>query len=206
LSAAASSPIRVYGYRYSGHAHRVELFLSILGLAYEREEVDLRAGEHKTPAFLALNPFGQVPVIRDGETVLADSNAILVYLATKYAPEGWLPRDAAGAGAVQRWLSMAAGPIAYGLSAARRSVLFGRGLDPAAQGIGRSALALLDEQLAAGGFLAGEAPTIADLALYAYVARAPEGEVALEPFPHVLAWLARIEALDGFIPMPPMGG
>ena len=75
-----ASPIRVYSFLLSGHAHRVRLFLSLLGLPSETVDVDLAAGARE-PAFLALNPLGQVPVIDDGGTVIADSNAILVYLA-----------------------------------------------------------------------------------------------------------------------------
>src|SRR6266446_5273835 len=84
-------PIKLYRHVLSGHSHRVELFLSLLGLPYEMIDVDLAAKAHKAPEFLAMNPFGQVPVIQDGEITLADSNAILVYLAARYADERWLP-------------------------------------------------------------------------------------------------------------------
>ncbi|HEY0825026.1 MAG TPA: glutathione S-transferase N-terminal domain-containing protein, partial [Ramlibacter sp.] len=86
-------PILVYRMALSGHCHRVELFLSLLGLPHTLVDVDLAAGEHKRPEFLARNAFGQVPVIEDGEVTLADSNAILVYLEGRYAPGRWLPRD-----------------------------------------------------------------------------------------------------------------
>ena len=88
-----AQPIKLYRYPLSGNSHRVELFLSILGLPVELIDVDLAAGAQKTPAFLELNPLGQVPVIQDGGVTLADSNAILVYLANKYAAEQWLPRE-----------------------------------------------------------------------------------------------------------------
>lgn len=91
----------------SGHCHRVELFLSLLGLPYQLIEMDLRARAHKAPEFVARNPFGQVPVIEDGEVTLADSNAILVYLEARYAPGQWLPREPIAAAQVQRWLSAA---------------------------------------------------------------------------------------------------
>src|SRR4051794_26459122 len=97
MSAAAPpvQPIRLYQHPVSGHAHRVELFLSLLGLPFEKINVDLFKGEQKAPAFVAKNPFGQVPVIEDGDVTLADSNAILVYLARRYDTSGrWLPDDA----------------------------------------------------------------------------------------------------------------
>ena len=122
--------IRVYRHPLSGHAHRVELFLSLLGLPYEPVDVDLRRGEHKTPEFLARNPFGQVPVLEDGDVTLADSNAILVYLAGRYDSSGrWYPRDPLTAGRIQQWLSVAAGQLAYGPAAARRFKLLGAPLD-----------------------------------------------------------------------------
>lgn len=87
-----AKPIKLYRFSLSGHSHRVELFLSLLGLPVELINVDLAAGAQKTPEFLEMNPFGQVPVIQDGEVTLADSNAILVYLAGKYDDGRWLPR------------------------------------------------------------------------------------------------------------------
>ncbi len=98
--------IKLYRHPLSGHAHRVELMLSLLGLPTELIFVDLMKGEHKTPEFLAINSFGQVPVIDDNGTVLADSNAILVYLAAKYGrgngcPAIRLPRRGCSAGC--RW-------------------------------------------------------------------------------------------------------
>jgi glutathione S-transferase len=195
--------IRLYRNAISGHCHRVELFLNILGVPYESVDVDLRAGGHKTPEFLAMNPFGQIPVLQDGEIILADSNAILVYLARKYDPsDRWLPADPIGAARVQRWLSVAAGPLAYGPAAARRISLFKTPQDLAfAQGIAAGLLKVLDGVLASEAYLAGPGPTLADLAMYAYVARAPEGGVDLGTLGNVNGWLRRIEGMPGFVPM-----
>lgn len=196
-------PIRLYRMRLSGHSHRVELLLSLLGLPYEAVDVDLAQGEHKKPAFLALNPFGQVPVIEDGEVTLADSNAILVYLEARYAPGRWLPRDPAGAARVQRWLSVAAGPLAFGPAAARVIHLFKRPDSPAqAQERAHQLFRLMEQQLQTSAWLAGDAVTLADLAIYSYTATAPEGGVALDAYPQMRAWLARLEAIPGFLPMP----
>lgn len=195
-------PIKLYRHALSGHSHRVQLMLSLLGLPVELVDVDLRGGAHKRPAFLALNAFGQVPVLDDAGTIVADSNAILVYLARKYGGEAWLPSDPLGAAAVQRWLSAAAGPIAYGPAAARLITLFGARFD-ANEVIARAKalLAVMDVELARREFLAGERPSVADVACYTYVAHAPEGDVSLADYPHVRAWLARVEALPGFVPM-----
>lgn len=199
----AQDPIKLFQYPLSGHSHRVQLMLSLLGLPTELVEVDLRVGAHKQGQFLAMNPFGQVPVIDDGGVILADSNAILVYLARKYGGETWLPADPVGEARVQRWLSVAAGPLASGPGAARRITVFGARLDPA-EVIGRAhaLLAVMDAELARREFLAGDRPSIADIACYTYTAHAPEGNVSLAEYVQVRAWLARIEALPGFVAMP----
>jgi glutathione S-transferase len=203
---APSRPIRLYRLALSGHCHRVELFLSLLGLPCETVDVDMVAGEHKRPEFLARNPFGQVPVIEDGEVTLADSNAILVYLEGRYAPGRWLPRDPLAAARVQQWLSIAAGPLAYGAAAARVVALFRRPEDPApAIARAHQLFSVMEAQLAHRSWLAGDAPTLADLANYSYAARAPEGGVSLQGYPAVRRWLARVEALPGFVPMPVAG-
>jgi len=195
-------PIQLHRMALSGHCHRVQLFLSLLGLPYEVVEVDGAAGAHKKPEFLAMNCFGQVPVIVDGDVTLADSNAILVYLEARYAPGQWMPRDPVAAAEVQRWLSVAAGQLAFGAAAARVTILFRRPDDPApAIARANQLLRTMDQELAQRHFLVGSEPTLADIAIYSYTALAPEGNVSLEPFPHVRAWLARIEALPGFVPV-----
>ncbi|BAV78331.1 glutathione S-transferase [Pseudomonas chlororaphis subsp. aurantiaca] len=195
--------IKLYNFPRSGHAHRVELMLSLLGLPFELVFVDLAKGEHKQAEFLALNSFGQVPVIDDQGVVLADSNAILVYLAQKYGQGRWLPSDPVGAARVQRWLSVAAGPIAFGPAVARLITVFGAQRN-AEEAIARShaLLEVVEQELTASPYLAGSEPTIADIAGYSYIAHAPEGNVSLADYPQVRAWLARIEALPGFVGMP----
>ena len=195
--------IKLYNFPRSGHAHRVELMLSLLQLPTELIFVDLAKGEHKQPAYLAINSFGQVPAIDDGGVVLADSNAILVYLAQKYGNGRWLPADPVGAAHVQRWLSAAAGPIAFGPAAARLVTVFGAQLN-ADEAITRAhnLLKVMDVELGKTPYLAGEEPTIADVSAYSYIAHAPEGNVSLDDYGNVRAWLARVEALPGFVGMP----
>jgi glutathione S-transferase len=199
-----AQPIKLHRVAVSGHAHRVEMFLSILGLPYELVNVDLMAGAHKKPDFLAMNPFGQVPVIQDGEVTLADSNAILVYLTQRYAadPTGWLPADPLGAAQVQCWLSVAAGPLAFGPGHARVINLFKLPVSPDdAIARAHALFKVMEQQLGQTAFLTGSTPTLADIANYSYAAHAPEGNVSLADYPNLRAWLARIEALPGFVPM-----
>jgi glutathione S-transferase len=197
--------IRLYRYALSGHAHRAELMLSLLGLPFESVDIDLPKGEQKTAAFPAKNAFGQVPVIEDGEHTIADSNAILVYLASRDDTTGrWLPREALAAAQVQRWLSVAAGPLVNGPGMARVEVLFKRPRDPQRHAAAARLFAVMEQHLSAQPFLAGTGPTIADIALYTYTAHAPEGGVSLQPYPQIRAWLARIEALPRFVGMQRM--
>jgi glutathione S-transferase len=198
------APIRVYSSLLSGHSHRVRLMLSLLDLPFEVVNLNVRGGETRTAEFLAKNPWGEVPVIEDGDTVIADSTAILVYLALKYDAGGsWLPRDPAGAAQVQRWLSMASGPIAFGPNRARLAALFKAPVDPVqAKAVAERLLGHLDQELAGKAFALGETPTLADVAAYSYIALAPEGGVSLEPYPNVRAWLSRVEALPRFLPAP----
>jgi glutathione S-transferase len=150
-----SRPLRLHRHRLSGHSHRAELMLALLGLPYELVDIDLGGRAHEAPDFLAMNAFGQIPVLQDGDVTLADSNAILVYLAGTYA---------------------------------RSHALLG----------------VLQGHLESGApYLAADHPTIADVALYTYVAHAPEGGVSLADYPAVRAWLGRVEALPGFVPMVP---
>ena len=197
-----SNSVRIHGFPLSGHSHRAELFANLTGIAHEMIQVDLANGAHKQEPFLSLNPSGQVPVIEDGDVVVADSNAILVYLARKYAPD-WLPQDAEGAAEVQRFLSLAAGEIRYGPALARLVTVFGMPFDAErAKEIAADVFRNIDAHLKDRNWLVGDKPTIADVAVYSYTAHAPEGNVSLEPYPELRAWLARVEQLDGFVPMP----
>lgn len=195
-------PIKLFRSRLSGHCHRVELFMSLLGLPVDMVDVNLAAGEHKAPAFLSLNRFGQVPVLQDGDMILADSNAILVYLAKRYGEEAWLPSDAVGAARVQRWLSVAAGPLAFGPAAARLVLLVKAPFNSEeVMARAHQLFGIMEAELAHSPYLASDGPTIADIANYSYVAHAPEGNVSLVAYPQLRAWLARIENLPGFVPM-----
>ena len=194
--------IKLYRHALSGHAHRVELFLSLLGLEHELVDVDLMAGAHKEAEFLKMHPFGQVPVLDDNGAVLWDSNGILVYLARTYGGEAWSLGSAQNEAAIQGWLSIAAGPIASGPASARLVTVFGANLDHDVAKARATALfetmnKILDDQ----GYLVGEKVTIADIAAYTYIAHAPEGGVSLQNYPNIQIWISKIEALPNFVGM-----
>jgi glutathione S-transferase len=194
--------IVVHGTELSGHAHRVVLLLRMLGLPYRFAVAPPEI--RRSPEFLKLNPLGQIPVLEDGPLVLADSNAIMVYLVRRYAPGSpWLPDEPVAAAQVQRWLSIAAGEVMHGCAIARAIKQFNAPFDhKQAARLAERLLRFMEGHLAGRTWLAADHPTLADLACYSYVAHVPEGGVSLAPYPSVRAWLARVEALPAFVPMP----
>lgn len=193
----------LYDLELSGNCYKVRLFAGLAGIPLDIVPVDFLSGEHKRPPLIDLNPWAQIPILVDGSVVLRDSQAILVYLAGQYGDERWLPRDPAGMAAVVQWLSTAANEVQNGPASARLVDKFGYDLDKA-DTLRRAdrILPLIDAHLAKNDWLAVGRPTIADCAVFPYVALAPEGGVTLEPYPHIRAWIARIKALPGFRPMP----
>lgn len=184
----------------SGNAYKVRILLSLLSVPYEKVVLDTKKKEHKQPAFLKLNPRGEVPVIEDDGVVIWDSAACLVYLARKLGGEKWLPTAPAAMAEVMQWLALANNEIHYGLQWARgvkRGIKQGN-LEEY-QGYGRQGLAVLEGRLKNNEWLAVGRPTIADIACYPYVASAPEGGFNLNDYPSVSAWLKRCEALPGWI-------
>ena len=121
--------IQLYDVTLSGNCHKARLMLSLLGLEYELLPVKLQQGEHKSEPFLQLNPFGQVPVLVDGDVTIRDSQAILVYLARRYGGEDWLPLEAEAMSKVMQWLFTAANEIQHGVAAARKHFLLNEQLD-----------------------------------------------------------------------------
>lgn len=199
--------MRLYDGALSGNAYKIRLFLSLLGLEHELVPVDLRAGENRTADYLEKNPRGQIPVLEDGEITIWDSQAILVYLARRYGGEQWLPLQAGPMAMVMQWLAVAENELLFGLARARAVKKFGRDFDLAAcQQYGIAGLGVLDGHLQTRDWLAGEQPTVADVACFPYVALAPEGDILLDGYTGVLAWIDRVRALPGFIGMEGIPG
>ena len=162
------------------------------------------ATRRKSAEFRALNPLGQIPVLRDGDVLLADSNAIMVYLVKRYAPTSdWLPDDPVTAAAVHHCLSIASGEVRYSPAMARGALQWNMPGDPAlAAEIAGRLLGFVEQHLSDRNWLAASHITLADLACYSYVAHAPKGGIPLEAYPCVRRWLARVEAQPWFKPMP----
>jgi len=196
--------LRLYDYLASGNAYKVRLLLHQLGIPFERVETDIVRGETRTPEFLARNPNGRIPTLEleDG-THLAESNAILFYLAedTPFLPATRLERALVlqwmcfeqyshepNIATVRFWLHT-------GLDDERRAML------PMKRRLGHDALAVMDGHLRARSFFVGERYSIADIALFAYTHVAGEGGFDLEPYAAVRAWLDRVRAQPGHVPI-----
>lgn len=193
--------MKLYTHPLSGHAHRATAMLALLNIEYDAIIVDLQTGAHKQPDYLKISPFGQVPALVDGDVVLRDSTSILTYLAMKHdAARSWLPTDPALAAHVQEWLTTSVKEVFEGPCGARISKFFGAPIDydGAVEKTHALLSTLFERHLAKNDWLVGDAPTIADVANYGYIAAVEEAGVSLADYPNVRAWLAQIEALDGF--------
>ena len=199
--------LRLYDNHLSGNGYKPRLLLAHLGRTYERVEVDILTGETRTPEFLAINPNGRVPVLEleDG-TFVAESNAILFFLAegSRFLPSGRLPRALClqwmffeqyshepCIAVARHWIQHVE------MTEARRAQL------PAKQEGGRAALAVMERHLGAADWFGGDGMSIADIALFAYTHVADEGGFDLADYPAVNAWLARVVAQPGHVPMNP---
>lgn len=194
--------LKLYDFPISGNCYKVRLLCSMLNVDLERIPIDSTTGETQTEGFKRINPRGQIPVLVDGETVIWDSMAILVYLARRFDAGEWLPSDALGEARVMQWLAVAENELLYGLGRARMAVQFNKPFDLAAcHKEAESGLQAMEGHLAGHVWLAGERPTIAEPACYPYVALAHQGRFDLDPYPAVRAWLKRVEQIPGWIAM-----
>lgn len=198
--------ITVHGYAPSGNCHKLRLLLAQTGRAHRWNEVDSPNGATRTPAFLAMNPSGKVPVLeREDGRVLVESNAILCWLAEGTA---FLPADAWQRAQALSWMFfeqyshepfLAVARFIRGwtpLDSPRRAAELPRCLER-----GQQALAVMEQHLQAHAWFTGDAYGIADIALFPYTEAAPHGGFALSPYPAVVDWLARVRATPGFMPM-----
>lgn len=186
----------------SGNCHKVRLLLSMIGIEAESRFVDVPARAHVGVGFERLNPLLEIPVLEDGDLVLSDSQAILVHLARSRAPE-WYPIEPPRVGEVQRWLSFAAVVVATSLQPLRLVYLLDEEHHvPTLEALSARALGVLETHLAGRAWLVGERPTIADLACFPYVALHRDARLSLAGVPAVAAWLDRVKALPGYVPMP----
>lgn len=194
--------IKLYDFALSGNCHKVRMMLAMLGLEYERVNIDLTKRDQMSDWFIALNPLHKVPVLEHRGLVLRDSSAILLYLARQYGKHEWAPAEPREAAMIQQWLSLSVNEVFNGLAMARAIIIFKREMDhTAAAVIAKTALNVMEDRLSTHEWLALDRFTIADLACYPYAALAHEGHIDLSPFPAIRVWFRRIEALPGYVAM-----
>jgi glutathione S-transferase len=198
--------MKLYMTEMSGNSFKVRVLASILNVPYENIRIDWENNAHKSPAFLELNPRGQVPVMEIEDRVFWDSTAHLVYIARKYGGETWLPGDPLHMAEIMQWMSFAQNEVQFGLQWARGVTIYNRRPESFEGYLqdGKLALDVLEQQLSrTGDWLALGRATLAEIACYPYVKRAPEGDLPLDDYPAIRGWLARCEALPGWIEMDP---
>lgn len=195
--------MKLYDLEPSGNCYKVRLFAALAGIELQIEPVDFMNGEHKKSPLIDLNPLGELPVLVDGSYVVRDSQAILLYLAGAYGGLAWWPAYPKGQAEIMQWLSFAANQVQHSLSAARLVKKFGYALDyEAAVAKSTTVLEWLDQHLQQHAWLAIGRPSIADCAVYPYVALAAEGGVDVTPYTQVVSWMQRLEALPGYLAKP----
>ncbi|MBW9113815.1 glutathione S-transferase family protein [Rhizobium cauense] len=200
--------MKLYDYILSPSCYKVRLMAALTGTKLDIRPVDFHpGGEHRGSELLALNPAGSIPILEDGDLLLTESSAMLVYLAAKSAPE-WLGDGTADVAArVQQWLSFSHRLTASLGGARLHEMLLRPGNIAVLQAQGIAALreleaGLVEQNLRGKQFLASDSPTVADIACFPYVALAPDGGVSLDPYPAIRRWSRAIRALDRFIEMP----
>lgn len=193
----------LYNIALSGNCHKVRLMLSFLGIEFEIHDLDLGASEQSSDAYLKVNPFGQAPVLDDNGTVIRDSQAILVYLANKYGDKQWWPESSGQLAEIISWLSTAANEIQNGPARLRVHYKFGRAIDfKQAIDTSNKVLRIIDSHLSQRIWLVGNEPTIADIAIYPYLALAHEGHIDMSSYENIQSWKTRFESLPNFQAMP----
>ncbi len=194
--------MRLYQYHPSGNCYKIRLLLNQLGLACERVDVDILKGESRTPEFLAINSNGRIPVLEVDGQYLPESNAALFYLASGTP---FLPADRMGQAQVLRWMFFEQYSHEPFIATIRFWVAFQRSAEKNAAEIqrrrplGYAALAVMEDHLRHCDYFVNNTYSIADIALYAYTHVADEGGFELERFPHLQAWLARVQQQPGYL-------
>ncbi len=198
---AAAKPT-LYGAAPSGPTYKVALMLSLLGEPFAFRHTDLRSGAHKMPEFLAINRYGQVPALTDGELSLCQSGSILQHLAAKHGKFGG--KDAQQQARARDWLFWDADRLSPGVFRTRAAIRGFLNLAPETTVYFRdyadNGLRVLEAQLGKSKFVAGVEPTIGDIACYGVLAFAREGAFDLAQYPNISAWMQRMEGLPGFKP------
>ncbi|KAA0072367.1 glutathione S-transferase family protein [Rhodanobacter sp. T12-5] len=195
--------LTLFDYLPSQNAWKVRQLLQHVDRPYRTVPISIFEGEGRSETYLRISPTGTVPAIRlDDGRVLAESNAILAYLADGTA---YLPGGPFGRAKVQQWLCFEQERVESVIGALRHWTMTGKlaqrpaELVAAKRQAATRTLGILDSELATRSFIAGDDYSIADIALFAYASRAEEAGLSLQAYPNFRAWVARVEAQPGFL-------
>ena len=201
--------IRLYDYILSADCYKVRLLCALLRVTYTPVKVNVHPGhEHLSAEFIRINPRRSIPVLEDGEQRICDTNAILSHLARHHDPSGrWLPKDDKVFDRVMEWLGFSAKELELLQTLRMRSITAAGEPTPAELVTAHAYLTMIEDHLAEGEltgqpWLAGETPTIADIAVFAPAALAADGGISLDRYPALWRWIDRVKRLDHFIVMP----
>jgi len=196
--------IKLYDHPLSGNCYKVRLLLSHLGIEYNRVNVDIFKGEHKTDLFTEINPNQKIPVLDDDGFIMWESNAILLYLAKKYSPNAYISDDPQKYGLITQWLIFGKTSVDPNLAISRYYLKFLQEGQYKIEDLkklekqGENILYIIEKQLYQNQFLAGDY-SIADMACYPYVKLSPEGGISLSKYSNINSWISRIEDQKGYI-------
>jgi glutathione S-transferase len=186
----------LYDYLDSGNSYKIRLLMAQLQQPYRCVQMEIFDGATRTPQFLAKNPNGRVPTLElDDGTVLAESNAIMWYLAENTP---YLPQDRLGRAQALQWMFFEQYSHEPYVAVARSLVRHHSAGSPRQAELperrakGHQALTVMEGHLARRSFFVNERYSIADIALYAYTHVAPEGGIELAAYPNILAWIGRV--------------
>jgi glutathione S-transferase len=201
--------ITLYNYDLDENCYKVRILLSMLGLEYRTVAVNAFPGkEHTTPSFLAMNPAGSLPILKDGDISLFGAEAILAHLASSHDPaRAWLPPAGAEFAHIMQWLVFSAGELSTAVAARAHALLDAPGDEAALRTGARKALRAMDDHMTARGFagadwFASHRPTIADVALFPAFALSRDFGVDHDEYPTLRRWARRFRKLPGFLTMP----
>jgi glutathione S-transferase len=199
----------LHDYELDSDAYKVRLLLSMLGVAYAKVPVNVHPGrEQRSPAYRRLNPLGTLPILVDGDLVLYEAEAILAYVARRFDPsENWLPQEAGAFGAVTQWLIFAARELAPATTARLHHMLEAPGDPIALDKAARVAFRVMEDHLTkreitGATWFVGNAPTLADLALFPSIALSRDFAIDHDEYPALRRWMRRVRAIPGFVTMP----
>lgn len=201
--------VKLYDFELDDGCYKVRLLLGALSVEYEKVPVNVfPAAEQQSPAFLEMNPEGELPILADGDLILHDAEGILSYLALRYdKSRQWLPSDPADYGRVMMWMLFASRALRPASIARLHAMMEVEADAPKALREARAAFRIMDDHMTrrefdGGGWFVGDHATLADIALFPAIALSRDAGIEHDQFPALRRWMRRVRTIPGFKTMP----